>query len=231
MRKIPVSWLYVDEREKNSGIIEYLKKMGILPIIKRLDMGDFIVSDKIVIERKSVNDLVNSYMDGRLLEQLRRLKENYEIVLVLVEGSPSILRKRDMPEAMYWQILAKILKSGVSVITVSSPRQCAMMIHSLIVAERNEGRFPLLRRGKKSLTTNETRKLILESFPGIGEKTAEKLLKYFGTVRNVLMATKEELATVIGAKRAAEIIKILDTEEKNIQKKQATLDILSNKGS
>jgi len=40
----------------------------------------------------------------------------------------------------------------------------------------------------------------LESFPGIGPKTAKRLLKEFKTIKGVINATKEELKKIIGKK-------------------------------
>ena len=54
----------------------------------------------------------------------------------------------------------------------------------------------------------ERMQFIIESFQGIGPKTAKKLLKEFKTVKNIINASKDELKDSIGKK--SESFKIVD---------------------
>ncbi len=51
----------------------------------------------------------------------------------------------------------------------------------------------------------------MKGLPNIGEKSAERLLEAFGTVRNVFNANKNQLIAVpnIGRKKSSEVTKIL----------------------
>jgi ERCC4-type nuclease len=51
--------IYVDVREERSNIPRLLEEEGILVVRKRLDVGDYLVSEDSVVERKSVNDLAS----------------------------------------------------------------------------------------------------------------------------------------------------------------------------
>ena len=64
--------IVVDEREKKSGIQDFLKKTGINLEIKTLQVGDYIVAPETVVERKTISDLASSIFDGRLFEQCNR---------------------------------------------------------------------------------------------------------------------------------------------------------------
>ncbi len=48
-------------------------------------------------------------------------------------------------------------------------------------------------------------KSALDSIPGVGPKTKQKLLRQFGSVRGIMRASQAELATVVGETRAAQI--------------------------
>ncbi len=48
-------------------------------------------------------------------------------------------------------------------------------------------------------------KSALDSIPGVGPKTKQKLLRQFGSVRSIMRASQAELATVVGETRAAQI--------------------------
>ena len=74
--------IYVDEREKNSGVPEILRGLGVTVIYRKLDVGDYVVSDRTAIERKSAGDFIRSIIDGRLFDQCRRLSEVYELSLI-----------------------------------------------------------------------------------------------------------------------------------------------------
>jgi excinuclease ABC subunit C len=60
--------------------------------------------------------------------------------------------------------------------------------------------FHRQRRGKRQTET------VLSEVPGIGEKTAQKLLKEFGSVANIQMAGLEKLSTVVSRKSAEKIL-------------------------
>ncbi len=48
-----------------------------------------MVSSRICVERKTVQDLVSSIFDGSLFDQAARLKEAYELPVPIIEGSLS----------------------------------------------------------------------------------------------------------------------------------------------
>jgi excinuclease ABC subunit C len=60
--------------------------------------------------------------------------------------------------------------------------------------------FHRQRRGKRQTET------VLSEIPGVGEKTAQKLLKEFGSVANIQRAGLEKLSTVISRKSAEKIL-------------------------
>ena len=64
---------------------------------------------------------------------------------------------------------------------------------------------------KKSWDKKEQLQFIIEGFPGIGPKTAKKLLTKFKTIKNIINASQEELREAVGKK--ADIIKNLINEE------------------
>ena len=59
------SWL-----RASSLVIAELHELGVEVELKHLALADYIISDKIAVERKTVNDFVSSMLDKRLLKQL-----------------------------------------------------------------------------------------------------------------------------------------------------------------
>ncbi|TRN00095.1 multidrug MFS transporter, partial [Sulfolobus sp. E1] len=71
--------IYVDDREKASGIPELLKELGLIVIFSQLEVADYVVADGVAIERKSVPDLINSIFDKRFFDQISRLSDSYRV--------------------------------------------------------------------------------------------------------------------------------------------------------
>jgi excinuclease ABC subunit C len=63
--------------------------------------------------------------------------------------------------------------------------------------------FHRQRRGKRQTET------VLSEIPGVGEKTAQKLLKEFGSVANIQRAGVEKLSSVVSRKSAEKILSLL----------------------
>ena len=109
-------------------------------IIETLPLGDIIIyddeSDKLVIERKSVNDLLSSIKDGRYEEQSYRLNglnhHNHNIIY-LIEGDINRLNNRFKDNkieklTLYSAILSLNYYKGFSVIRTFSLEETAIFI-------------------------------------------------------------------------------------------------------
>ena len=69
--------IYADSRERSSGVLKELKDMGLKLQLEKLDVGDYILSERCGVEFKTVSDFVDSIVDGRLLGQITELKKSY----------------------------------------------------------------------------------------------------------------------------------------------------------
>jgi DNA excision repair protein ERCC-4 len=88
--------IVVDERERRSGIPDLLRQAGTIIDFAQLKVGDYVVSPKTAIERKTIQDLLNSIYDGRLFVQCSQLNEHYAKPVLIVEGN--IVDLMDIPE-------------------------------------------------------------------------------------------------------------------------------------
>lgn len=61
----------------------YLSGFRVLPVT--LEIGDYVISRNICIERKSINDLIMSLNNGRLNNQSEMMCRNYGISCLLIE--------------------------------------------------------------------------------------------------------------------------------------------------
>ena len=109
-----------DHRELRSGIPDALAAAGIDVVPEQLPAGDYVISDRLVVERKTGADLAASIKDRRLFEQVTRLKASFEAVVLVVEGDPV-----HISEASWQGALARALGSGASLLRTAGPDETA----------------------------------------------------------------------------------------------------------
>ncbi|OHT00897.1 ERCC4 domain containing protein [Tritrichomonas foetus] len=77
--------IIADDREFRSSFPLGLLRNGFKVVPALITVGDYVLSDEIVIERKAYTDLVGSLKNGRLLQQLQRMKQFYPRPFLLIE--------------------------------------------------------------------------------------------------------------------------------------------------
>ncbi|MEM2579118.1 MAG: ERCC4 domain-containing protein [Desulfurococcaceae archaeon] len=222
---VPVD-LVIDSREdsKNPEFRVELTKRGLKVSIQSLPAGDFLLLAKedlrpLLIERKSVDDLLNSIRDNRLWDQSKLLKEaceldGYQPVIVL-EGWLGVVERRSgwRIQSVLRAIDSIVLDYGIPIINTPSKNAT---IEWLAAKAKSLGRVEekkafRMRVEKKPM---EIRERILYVAEGLaGPTLARKLLEYFGTLKSIANASMLDLMKVegIGEKRASEIYAIFNT--------------------
>lgn len=204
-----------DFREKGSQAIKELIELNAEISLEKLDIADYLVSNRVAVEFKTVPDFVNSLLDGRLLQQLKELKNNYEKPLVVVEGVEDIFSVRNVhPNAIRGMLGAIAIDFSVPILFTKGPKDTASLLHIIAKREQDEKGRDFSAHSKKPVTDRELQEYIVGSLPGIGASLSKPLLEHFGTVGKVFDATEEELKKVelIGQKKAAKIRDIIDKD-------------------
>jgi len=207
--------IYVDTREQASSVTIKLKNLGANVNVKQLEIGDFIISNKIVIERKTIEDFLNSLMDGRLFNQLKLMTSNYDAPLIILEGNQhELFTTRNIHENAIKAALASIaLNYRVPILYTTDVEDTAKLVYLIAKREQNGKENEIkLRFGRKGLTTQEQQQYLMEGFPLVGPSLAKALLKNFGTVRAAINASIKELKEVekMGPKKAKKIHEVLN---------------------
>ncbi|NMB66799.1 Hef nuclease, partial [Candidatus Woesearchaeota archaeon] len=104
-------------------------------------------------------------------------------------------------------LLSILLNYKIPILFTKNSEDTARFIEVLTKRKKTEHSLNFKRKG---LTKEEQIEFILESFPGIGPKTAKKLLQEFKSLNNIFNASQEELTKRIGKK--AEVFKIINEE-------------------
>jgi DNA excision repair protein ERCC-4 len=77
----------VDMREFMSSLPNVLHQKGMSIIPVTLEVGDYILSPSICVERKSIQDLYMSFTSGRLYNQVETMVRYYRLPVLLIEFS------------------------------------------------------------------------------------------------------------------------------------------------
>lgn len=206
--------VYADSREGNSKVIRHLSEMEIDVQIRSMAVGDYQVSDEVVIERKTAKDFVDSIIDKRLFKQARELSEEFKRPLLILEGD-DIYNGMIHPNAVRGTIAAIAIDFGISIIPTRNSQDTAAMIKRIAVREQNGEKVNIqIRTDKKPTSLWEQQLFIIESLPNIGPVNAKNLLKHFGSVEKVINASESELQEVegIGKKTAKNIRKVVESK-------------------
>jgi len=205
--------IIVDSRELGSPTTRELSKYDILITQETLSIGDFIISDRTAIERKTAEDFVASIIDGRLFEQISNLKSAYEMPVLLIEGESFQTSRNIAPEAVMGAVASIIVDFGVPVVWTRSPSETALLLLSIARREQSKGeRRPRIRMERKPESLAHEQEFVVAGLPLVDTVIARRLLKAFGTVEKVFVASENELQNVEGiGKKISERIRKLAT--------------------
>ncbi len=196
----PEKKIIADDRETSSAVVELLHKKDTVGLeITRLEYGDYAIGDRMLVERKTARDFVDTLVERDLLGQIKQMADACEHPVLIIEGSDLYAQRNIAPNAIRGALATISVQFGVSVFMVSGPEETAEMLYVLMNRELGEpsGR-PSLHHHKSYRSEREQLEYILSSFPGIGPHQARSLLEHFGSLSAVVSASEQELREVEG---------------------------------
>jgi Fanconi anemia group M protein len=206
--------IFVDTRESN--ILDYFSQYDCTVQRKMLLSGDFIVSDRVAIEKKTVKDFVSSIIDKRLFSQLKAMKDNFEKPLLIIEGRESLYGTLS-PNMIRGALAAVTVDLGIPVLWTEDLADTAGLVFWIAKREQiDEKRENVLLVNKKCPTTiKEQQEYLVASLPDISLVRSRQLLKHFKSPQGVFVASEKDLQQVkgIGKKIAERIRKVVDSEQ------------------
>ncbi len=207
--------IIADHRESSSNVIREIYRLDLEVEMQQLDVGDFILSERVGVERKTVSDFLSSLIDGRLLEQTKNLAETFERPLLILEGEGLYTERGVHPNAIRGALSCIAVDYHIPIISTEDEKGTANIIKSIVKREQEEGKTEVPIRGeRKSLTLNELQRFVVEGLPGVSAILAKRLLSHFKSVEKVMTASEGDLKQVhgIGKEKAKEIRRILKAE-------------------
>lgn len=199
-----------DFREKK--VIDNLKRLGASVNEQSLEVGDFICSENVAVERKSYDDFISSIIDGRVFEQAENLKKNFKKPIIIIEGYSN----REFNDNAFKAAVASLLVDfDVSLLNTRNEYETAKNIFWIAKKEQSEGRTGVsIRVGKKPKDENQLIEFVFSSLPGVSTKTAKKIMENFNSPKDFFSSSEKQMVKVLGNKKGKDAWKLLNTRLK-----------------
>jgi len=186
-----------DYREKPSGIPDLLTQSGVEVNFIQLKVGDYVINDEIVVERKSAEDFIQSLVSGRLFIQCANLSRSCLRPLLLFEGNPFQTAHKIDKQAIKGALLSIVIAWQVPVIYSKNIEDSAAMLLMLTKQTLQQSYLVRFSNYKPKRIKNHRLKF-LQGLPKTGTVTASRLLDHFGSIENVINADVKALQEVNG---------------------------------
>jgi Fanconi anemia group M protein len=205
--------IIVDHREYRSNVVRSLTVKGTSVEPQQLDVGDYILSSRIGVERKKVEDFLESLIGGKLFKQIARLRDTYSRPIMIVEGDDLYTHRNINHNAIFGSLASISVDYGVSVLSTKNALETADLLNVIAKREQREDKKIVAVRGEKiQMSLRERQQFIVEGLPNVSAVIAKRLLTHFGSIKDIANATTEELQQVkgVGKNIASDIINLLN---------------------
>ncbi|HOI58765.1 MAG: DEAD/DEAH box helicase [Methanoculleus sp.] len=189
----------VDDRETSSRVAGRLHELGASITLERLEFGDYAIGDRILVERKTVQDFMNTLIERDLFGQLRAMADAAARPILIIEGEDDLYAVRNIhPNAIRGTLAAITVDMGIALMRTRDADDTAEMLYVLAQREGGERGERKVHPKKSYRSIREEQEYALAAFPNIGLKSARLLLEHFGSLKAIIGANLEELASVHG---------------------------------
>ncbi|KAF2651966.1 DNA repair protein-like protein RAD1 [Lophiostoma macrostomum CBS 122681] len=218
----------VDVREFRSSLPSLLHGRSIVVVPCMLTVGDYVLTPQICIERKSVRDLIGSFANGRLFNQVESMMEHYKSPMLLIEfdqnKSFTLEPFSDLsaptttaglaatPDLQSKIVMLTLAFPRLKIIWSSSPYQTAEIFSELKKQADEPDPLKAVQLGlDPSMAGDELRSFgqvtqdMLRVIPGVNDKVATNITLEVENIVELANMEEKELATVVGTEAARRI--------------------------
>jgi len=189
----------IDDRETSSRVVGRLYELGASIALERLEVGDYAIGDRILVERKTVQDFMNTLVERDLFGQIKAMADAVLRPVLIIEGEDDLYAVRNIhPNAIRGTLAAITVDMGVALIRTRDADDTAETLYVLAQREGSERGERKIHPKKSYRSVREEQEYALAAFPNVGLKSARLLLEHFGSLKAIVDAEPEELSSVYG---------------------------------
>lgn len=189
--------LPASSRALSMGLREPLAESGIDIEEGSLECADVVVSPRVAVAVRTVDQFIDEIADGTMLSTLGMLKQTYLHPILIVQGEPEGEGTQAGNAAVYDALSALLADYHMAVLSTRNSQETAAQIVSLVKQEAS-------RLGKSQKSTQTTldvstrQRFLVQGLPNVSATLAQRLLERFGSVKGIADADVEELMRVEG---------------------------------
>eukprot|EP01060_Flectonema_neradi_P012013 TRINITY_DN18933_c0_g1_i1.p1 TRINITY_DN18933_c0_g1~~TRINITY_DN18933_c0_g1_i1.p1 ORF type:complete len:951 (+),score=181.68 TRINITY_DN18933_c0_g1_i1:71-2854(+) len=212
----------IDTREFRCKLPSAIYRSRLVPIPVFIEVADYVLTNDIAVERKSIPDLMGSLLSGRLLQQIESLDKKYlsPVLLIEFEGNqPFCLTAGETWDFQHstfdkklWQT-ERMTPSEKTANCLEKLIALSVLFPSLrILWSRDQSMtarlFEEIKRGKpepsedaaSSRDANHTDAAIdfLKKIPNVTAQNVHVIAKNFASIADLSQASKDQLISLIG---------------------------------
>ena len=199
-------------RESRSGLTQLLERSESISLsFADLTVGDFVLSESVVVERKQATDFVLSIFDKRLFGQVAQMKATFARPIMLIEGDIFSTRSKIEHDVLRGALSWMTVIEGVSLMHSAGVEESARLIEVMARHAQVGLGYDVAFRGGKPKHLGLAARYAMEGFPTCGPVVSKNLLAHFGSLQAVLAATEDQMCQVkgVGRKTANQIRELL----------------------
>ncbi|OCT64062.1 excision repair cross-complementation group 4 L homeolog isoform X1 [Xenopus laevis] len=206
--------IIVDMREFRSELPSLIHRRGIDIEPVTLEVGDYILTPDICVERKSVSDLIGSLNNGRLYTQCVSMCRYYKKPILLIEFDPNKPFSLVSRNSIHQEISVNDITSKISLLTLHFPRLRILWCpspHSTaeLFEELKQNRPQPDSATAMAITANsesipESEKYnpgpqdVLLKMPGVNAKNCRAIMNHVTNIAELTTLSLEKLTEILG---------------------------------
>ncbi len=192
--------LTVSPRILKSGVREALAEMGFATEEAELEDADIVVSKRVAIAFRTVDQFIKEMTDESITSTLAKLKHEYLHPILIVQGESAGNGEKDGNAAVYDALSPLLSDFHMPVLSTTNARETATAIRALFRQE--EAKLSKETKGVQTTLDVQSRQMFLvQGLPNVSATLAQRLLERFGSVKGIADANVEELMKVDGIGR------------------------------
>ncbi|KYQ90107.1 DNA excision repair protein 4 [Tieghemostelium lacteum] len=217
----PLRLKQFDSNSKKTVIIDSFEFKSTLPVVLhnkgfdivplRLEIGDYVITPQIAVERKSLSDLIGSFQSGRLYNQIEAMNRVYSNPVLLIEfdiQQPFYLVPIDEIR-QYQYVSAQSLISKIVMLTMAFPRMRILWSRSsystanlytqlkLGQAEPDPDSINQVPDSSDDLEYNYSSQDVLRSMPGITKENIYSVMNQVESLQQLSNLSLEQLQSIL----------------------------------
>ena len=230
-----MSIIVVDMREFGSELPNMLYCRGIDLQPVTLEVGDYILSPDICVERKSVSDLIGSLNNGRLYSQCVSMSRFYKKPVLLIEFNESKSFSLHAKGSIKGDISLQNISSKLTLLTIHFPKlrilwsQSPQLTAEIFEDLKSNAEEPSAQvamavgvegSGQQNHFYNITQQDLVGCLPGVNPKNFRKVLNKFSSIKELVNSDESVIKEVIGnASNATLLTKFIESSQDVTQPK------------